>query len=77
MMSEYEFFSGESFDEGYGQFDDGAMKCPPVSGVSGVFRECQRGSELLRLRNCHGDWGRDTELDRAIKCRARHPWIQS
>jgi len=30
-MSEYEFFSGESFDEGYGQFDDGVMKCRPVT----------------------------------------------
>lgn len=39
----------------YGQFDDGAMKCPPVSGVSG---ESQQGPELLRLRNLsrrHGE----------------------
>lgn len=36
----------------YGQFDDGAMKCPPVSGVSG---ESQRGPELLRLRSLSHD----------------------
>lgn len=57
LISEYEFWVGKVLMMGgfYGQFDDGAMKCPPVSGVSG---ESQRGPELLRLRSLsrrHGE----------------------